>query len=50
MILIPQISWLKGARRDFDEFPAEVQKDAAQALSIAAHGRQGRRREAVQGR
>ena len=38
MILIRQISWLKAARRDFEEFPSDVQKDAAQALSIAARG------------
>ena len=38
MILIRQISWLQAARRDFEDFPDEVQKDAAQALSIAARG------------
>jgi phage-related protein len=38
MILIRRISWLKAARRDFEDFPDEVQKDAAQALSIAARG------------
>jgi phage-related protein len=38
MILIRQISWLKGAARDFAAFPADVQRDAAQALSIAALG------------
>ena len=38
MILIRHISWLKSALRDFEEFPIEVQKDAAQALSIAARG------------
>src|SRR5882724_5112327 len=38
MILIRRISWLKGALRDFHEFPAEVQRDAAQALSVAARG------------
>jgi hypothetical protein len=35
MILIRQISWLQAARRDFED---EVQKDAVQALSIAARG------------
>jgi phage-related protein len=39
MILIRRISWLKGALCDFNEFPAEVQREAAQALSIAARGR-----------
>jgi phage-related protein len=38
MILIRQISWLKAAVRDFADFPMEVRKDAAQALSIAARG------------
>ena len=38
MIFIRQISWLKGALRDFQAFPLEVQEDAAQALSIAARG------------
>ncbi len=38
MIFIRQISWLKAAARDFEDFPIEVQKDAAQALSIAARG------------
>jgi phage-related protein len=38
MVLIRQISWIKAALRDFEEFPAEVRLDAAQALSIAARG------------
>lgn len=38
MIPIRQISWLKAAARDFEDFPIEVQKDAARALSIAARG------------
>jgi phage-related protein len=38
MILIRQISWLKGALRGFETFPAAVQRDAAQALSVAARG------------
>jgi len=38
MILIRKISWLKAALRDFEDFPVEVQTDAAQALSIAARG------------
>src|SRR5271166_3706359 len=38
MPLIRQISWLKAAVRDFEDFPIEVQKDAARALSIAARG------------
>jgi phage-related protein len=38
MILIRQISWVKPALKDFNDFPIEVQQDAAQALSIAARG------------
>jgi phage-related protein len=38
MILIRQISWLKAALRDFEAFPVEVQREAAQGLSIAARG------------
>jgi len=38
MILIRQISWIKAAARDFQEFPVDVQRDAARALSIAARG------------
>jgi phage-related protein len=38
MILIRQISWVKAALRDFEAFPVEVRRDAAQALSIAARG------------
>lgn len=33
-----QISWLKGARRDFDDFPEVVQDDIFDALSAAAEG------------
>jgi phage-related protein len=38
MIDIRPISWIKGALRNFQTFPQEVQFDAAQALSIAARG------------
>ena len=38
MIELRPISWLKGALRDFEDFPAEAQIDAARALSIAARG------------
>ena len=38
MILIRKISWIKAALRDFEAFPGDVQRDAAQALSIAARG------------
>jgi phage-related protein len=32
------VSWLKGAKRDFESFPAEVQINAKAALTIAARG------------
>ena len=38
MILIRQISWLKPALKDFQDFPIAVRQDAARALSIAARG------------
>ena len=38
MITIRHISWLKGALRDFQSFPVEVQEEAALALSMAARG------------
>ncbi len=33
------VSWIKAARRDFDDFPEPVQKDALRALAVAAEGR-----------
>jgi len=32
------VSWIKAARRAFEEFPEEVQVDALSALTIAAEG------------
>lgn len=32
------ISWIKAARKDFDEFPKDVQSDMFDALTIAAEG------------
>ncbi|MGH8549658.1 MAG: type II toxin-antitoxin system RelE/ParE family toxin [Methylococcales bacterium] len=32
------VSWLKAARRDFEEFPEDVQSDMLDALTIAAEG------------
>ncbi len=32
------ISWIKAARRDFEEFPEDVQADMLSALTIAAEG------------
>lgn len=33
------ISWLKGARKDFEDFPEGAQLDMARALTILAEGR-----------
>jgi phage-related protein len=33
-----QISWLKAALRDFEDFPEEVQNDMLDALTVAAEG------------
>jgi len=32
------VSWIKAARRDFEEFPEDVQDDMLSALTIAAEG------------
>jgi phage-related protein len=32
------ISWVKGARKDFEAFPAPVQLDALRSLTVAAEG------------
>ncbi len=32
------ISWLKGARKDFDDFPLGAQIDMARALTVLAEG------------
>ena len=33
------ISWIKGARKDFEDFPSGAQLDMARALTILAEGR-----------
>jgi hypothetical protein len=33
-----RISWIKAARRDFEEFPKDVQGDMLDALTVAAEG------------
>jgi phage-related protein len=38
MMNVRAVSWLKGAKRDFEPFPAEVRIDAEAALTIAAWG------------
>ena len=32
------VSWIKAARKDFEEFPEHVQRDMLNALTIAAEG------------
>jgi phage-related protein len=38
MIDLRPISWLKGALKDFEAFPTDVQLDVKTALTIAARG------------
>jgi phage-related protein len=38
MISLRPVSWLKGALKDFEAFPAEVRLDVSTALTIAARG------------
>jgi phage-related protein len=38
MTNVRAISWLKGAKRDFEAFPSAVRIDAQAALTIAARG------------
>ena len=33
-----KISWIKAARRDFEEFPKDVQSDMLDGLTVAAEG------------
>lgn len=33
------VSWIKAARKDFEEFPAPVQMNALRVLAVAAEGR-----------
>ena len=44
-----KISWIKAARRDFEEFPNEVQSDMLDALTVAAEGGEIGEVKAVQG-
>ncbi|PZR93912.1 MAG: hypothetical protein DLM68_00270 [Hyphomicrobiales bacterium] len=43
------ISWLKGARRDFEAFPLDVQHEAQRELTVAAEGRKGDRAKPFKG-
>ena len=44
-----KISWIKAARRDFEEFPNEVQGDMLDALTIAAEGGKSGKAKPFQG-
>jgi phage-related protein len=37
-MLTRNISWIKAARRDFEDFPDEAQSDILDALTVAARG------------
>ena len=39
---VRRISWIKAARRDFEEFPANAQSDIRDALTLAAEGEMSR--------
>ena len=43
------ISWLKAARRDFEEFPEDVQDEMLNALTIAAEGAKSDKDKPVKG-
>jgi phage-related protein len=43
------ISWVKGALRDFETFPADVRLEAADALTIAAEGGKADRAKPMRG-
>ena len=43
------ISWIKAARRDFEEFPEDVQGDMLSALTIAAEGSKSDRAKPFKG-
>lgn len=38
MAVVRNISWIKAARWDFEEFPDDVQSDMLDALAVAAEG------------
>ena len=43
------ISWVKAARKDFEEFPGEVQEDMLNVLTIAAEGSKSDRAKPFRG-
>jgi phage-related protein len=44
------VSWIKAARRDFEDFPEDVQTDMLDALTVAAEGGESEKAKPVQGR
>ena len=44
-----KISWIKAARRDFEEFPKDVQGDMLDALTVAAEGGKSDKAKPFQG-
>jgi phage-related protein len=44
-----RISWIKAARRDFEEFPKDVQSDMLGALTVAAEGAKSEKAKPFQG-
>jgi phage-related protein len=43
------ISWIKAARKDFEDFPAPVQREANRALTVAAEGRMAENMKPLKG-
>ena len=44
-----RISWIKGALKDFQTFPEDVQEQMTTALRLAAHGEKADRAKPMQG-
>jgi phage-related protein len=44
-----KISWIKAARRDFEEFPKDVRSDMLDALTVAAEGGKSEKAKLFQG-
>ena len=43
------VSWIKAARRDFEDFPNDVQNDMLDALTVAAEGGKSEKAKPFQG-
>jgi phage-related protein len=44
-----KISWIKAARRDFEQFPKDVQSNMLDALTVAAEGGKSEKAKPFQG-